>query len=420
MLCKTKNDHWRNWLEEITEKDIWTANKYISQPFTDGSASRIPTLVKRNDNGDILLEACSNAQKSQILSEVFFPKKPQSLPDHPMDTTPCPPLLPLTPPTLQQLERQVKRTGPHKVPGPDGIPNIVLHKVFHIIGQRLLDILISSLQLSYFPAAWRTWATIVLKKPGRADYSIPKSYCPIALYNTMGKALSAVISEQMVYLIQKHELLPSRQFGGLPGKSTSNSLLYLTQKIKDAWRQKKVVTIMFLDIANALPNAVTERLLKNMRRLGLPTEIVNFIEAKLTDRFTTLSFDRFTSDPIHIDNGIGQGDTDSMILYAIYNHPLIEVPKGKNEDGGGFVDDTFYMATANTFDECDSIIDNMLSGQEEWSKSHNSPAERSKFACLRLTRKRTLDRKDYIRDGTTIKCVKSAKLLGVQIDQELR
>ncbi|KAI0933156.1 hypothetical protein AcV7_004711 [Taiwanofungus camphoratus] len=68
---------------------------------------------------------------------------------------------------------------------------------------------------------------------------------------------------------------------------------------------------------------------------------------------TMLSFDQFTSDPITIDNGIGQGDMDSMILYAIYNFPLIMVPQGKDEDGGGFIDDTFYMAIADTFDDCD-------------------------------------------------------------------
>lgn len=119
----------------MTERNIWTANKYISQPFSDGSATRIPVLTKRNEQGDILTEAHTNVQKSQILSEIFFPKQPNNLPDHSMDANPYPPPLPFVEPTLKQLERQVKHAGPYKAPGPDGIPNIVLQKTFHIIGK---------------------------------------------------------------------------------------------------------------------------------------------------------------------------------------------------------------------------------------------------------------------------------------------
>lgn len=156
ILCKTKNDHWCNWLEDIMERDIWTASKYILQPFTDGSTSRIPTLMKQNEQGKILEEAWTNVNKSRLLSEVFFPKHPLTLPDHPMDALPYPKPLPFTPPTLQQLECQIHHTGPYKAPGPDGVPNIVLQQVFHLIGQWLLDILTASLTLGYFPAVWRS------------------------------------------------------------------------------------------------------------------------------------------------------------------------------------------------------------------------------------------------------------------------
>jgi len=163
-----------------------------------------------------------------------------------------------------------------KAPGNDGIPNIVLKKAATLIAPHLYKCLIVSLELSYFPKIWWEWTTVVLRKPSRPDYTIPKAYRPIALYNTMRKIVSGVVTDIATYLTVRHSLLPDCHFGGLPGRTIMDSLLYLTHKIKDAWHGKKVATIIFLDIANAFPNAMTDRLLLNMTKLGYPTKIVNF------------------------------------------------------------------------------------------------------------------------------------------------
>ena len=86
-------------------------------------------------------------------------------------------------PALHQVHQRAIKLQPFKAPGSDGIPNVALKQSAHIIAPYLQAII----KLKYFAAAWRTWTTIVLPKPGRADYTIPKAYLPIALYNTMGR-----------------------------------------------------------------------------------------------------------------------------------------------------------------------------------------------------------------------------------------
>ncbi|TFK58708.1 hypothetical protein BDN72DRAFT_741244, partial [Pluteus cervinus] len=56
-------------------------------------------------------------------------------------------------------------------------------------------------------------------------------------------------------------------------------------------------------------------------------------------RSTRLKFDDFLSDLIPINNGIGQGAPESMILYVIYNADFLELSKDKFNLAGGFVDD---------------------------------------------------------------------------------
>ena len=110
-----------------------------------------------------------------------------------------------------------------------------------------------------------------------------------------------------------------------------------------------------------------------------------------------------------------------MILYLIYSYGLVAIPWGTDEDNGAYVDDNFYMAIANTFEECHTKLNNMVDKQSAWSTAHNSQAKISKLQCLRLTRHKGIARADFVHRQTShvIHCVGEAWLLGVQIDQEL-
>jgi hypothetical protein len=91
-------------------------------------------------------------------------------------------------------------------------------------------------------------------------------------------------------------VLPANHFGGRPGRTTTDSLHLVVNKIKGAWRRKKVAVMLFLDIEGAFPNAVTDRLLHNMQKCQVPEEYVLFVEQMLTDRRTKLKFDDYVSD----------------------------------------------------------------------------------------------------------------------------
>jgi hypothetical protein len=55
---------------------------------------------------------------------------------------------------------------------------------------------------------------IVLHKLGKPNYTIPKAYHPIALLNTTGKLLTAVVADQLTYVLEHHWLLLNMHFGG--------------------------------------------------------------------------------------------------------------------------------------------------------------------------------------------------------------
>ena len=75
LIESLKKEHWEEWLLNISERDLWTANKYVTDPPTDGSRTRMPTLSVTNPGGSTR-HTNSNAKKSDTLEKSFFPPPP--------------------------------------------------------------------------------------------------------------------------------------------------------------------------------------------------------------------------------------------------------------------------------------------------------------------------------------------------------
>ncbi|CAG8677706.1 1347_t:CDS:2, partial [Acaulospora colombiana] len=425
-IRKTKEEHWISWLEGLNDHDIWNVNKYLAKPASDLCRERIPTL--KTPDGT---PTSNNSDKAKLLSNTFFPPPPSTiqLPNIPFPN----PVGKFKPYSRARLISAIKTLKPYKAPGPDGIPNVVLKECAEVLATPLLSIFNGIFQLHYYPPEWKLSTTVVLRKPGKPAYDVPNAYRPIALLNTMPKLLSALVAEDITYICEAHQLLPNTQFGGRPRRTTADAIHLLTHKVKDAWRKHQVASALFLDIQAAFPNVVRQVLLRNMRTKGIPKEYVAFIDHMLTNRYTKLRFDDFTSEDIPINNGNSQGCPLSMLLYAFYIAPLLEIANGKNELTIGFVDDTTLLAIGRTFIETHATLKSMMErakGALAWSKGHNSPFELSKVAVIDFTRSDSKERdssdllltycgRDQTRMSATVKVVKSYKLLGILIDSKL-
>ena len=200
------------------------------------------------------------------------------------------------------------------------------------------------------------------------------------------KVLTAIIAEDVSHLVEKHQLLPANHFEGRPGRTTTDALHYLVYKIKDAWRKGKVASLLFLDMEGAFPNAVTDRLIHNLRKHKIPEAYVDFVHRLLDGRKTRLKFNDFISELMDIRNGIGQGNPFSMLLYILFNADLLECLALLNdEDAIGYVDDAMAIAFGNNFEETTTILKRMMTrdvGGFAWSlaTTHASKSTNSSYS----------------------------------------
>ncbi|KAJ3817127.1 hypothetical protein EV361DRAFT_760878, partial [Lentinula raphanica] len=73
----------------------------------------------------------------------------------------------------------------------------------------------------------------------------------------------------------------------------------------------------------------------------------------LKGRTTRLKFGDYTSEPIELKNGIGQGDPLSMIAYLFYNADFFDIGFEMRRRGlaVGFVDDKNVVVEGDSLDE---------------------------------------------------------------------
>ena len=117
-----------------------------------------------------------------------------------------------------------------------------------------------------------------MRKPGKdKDYTKVGSYRPIALLESLGKALERIIASRLTTLAENYNLLPKFQMSARTKRDTITALDLLTEQIHTIWNcgNQWVASMLCLDMAGAFDNASHPRLLHILRRLGIPTWIVN-------------------------------------------------------------------------------------------------------------------------------------------------
>ncbi|KFZ04770.1 hypothetical protein V502_09996, partial [Pseudogymnoascus sp. VKM F-4520 (FW-2644)] len=169
-IQKTLRNTHRQRVEEASasESGLWKLVKWAKNRHTTASTCT-PTLMK--PDGELAHQA---EEKAETLRQSFFPLPLRAdlsdINEHeypqPIE---CPEITP------QEIMKAVRRAAPNKAPGTDDITNGVLHQTLDILLPSLHKLFNACLQLGYCPAHFKETITVALRKPGKDDYSQPKS-----------------------------------------------------------------------------------------------------------------------------------------------------------------------------------------------------------------------------------------------------
>jgi len=368
--------------------------------------------------------------KVRALRRVLFPPPPNADLSDIVGTRYPDPLETSSQVQRAEINKAIWHPAPDKAPGITKIPNRFLRLLTGTeVMASIVHLFQACLDLGYHPRQFKEANTIILKKPRKEDYSEPKSYRPIALLDTLGKALEAVISKKLSDIAEKHDLLPPQQMGARRGRSVETALETLTDAVHTTWNhgkggKGKVASLLSLDVAGAFDNVSHERLLHNLRKKRVPSLITNWVSSFLSDRATSITLGSKTSEMEEVTTGIPQGSPISPVLFLFFNAPLIEECARANlpVQVGGFVDDVHLLAYGRS---TEANCNNLTKAHEicmRWAAKHGASFAPQKYELIHMTRTpKKFNMKMALNFGNAvIEPGASLRVLGLYVDTKLR
>ena len=175
----------------------------------------------------------------------------------------------------------------------------------------------------FWPDCFKTSKTVIIPKPGKPAYNIPKAFHPIVLLNTLGKLFEKAIANRLQWEVARFELLHPSQFGGVRQNSTEDAGSYLTHLVRTGWDKGYKNSIVAFDLAQYFPLLNHSAITLILDHMGFTNIVVNIFADYLVGRYTKIFCENQLSEPFPTAVGVGQGSALSLILSALYLAPVL-------------------------------------------------------------------------------------------------
>lgn len=107
----------------------------------------------------------------------------------------------------------------------------------------------SKLTIVLIPKPCQEVRVIFIPKPGKEDYTSPKSFRPISMTSVLLKGLERLIDRYIKEQIGTSFTIHESQHAFQKGKSTESALHVLVSHIEDTFDKKEFLVATFMDIA---------------------------------------------------------------------------------------------------------------------------------------------------------------------------
>ena len=166
---------------------------------------------------------------------------------------------------------------------------------------------------------------MIIPKPSKPDYRLPKAYRPISLLECCGKLLEKVIAKHILSDAHSFDILPPHQFGLRDYHCATDAALCLVHNAQAAVATSHVASTLPFDISGFFDNININRAIAIFLNLGFPPSLCKWIKSFLSNCQIHLSFNDYLSDPFPLDHGTPQGSPLSPILSAIFTSPILKI-----------------------------------------------------------------------------------------------
>jgi len=172
-------------------------------------------------------------------------------------------------------------TSNKSAPGSSGINYALLKWAFRARPDRFTTIYNASISLGYHP--WKDALVVIVPKPHKPNYSLPKAYRPISLLECCGKLLEKIIARCILSDAHTYDILPNSQFGSRNYHCTTNTALCLVHHAQAAVKCQFVASVILFNISGFFDNINIKRIVHIFRNLGFTPNLCTWVQSFLSD-----------------------------------------------------------------------------------------------------------------------------------------
>ena len=328
--------------------------------------------------------------------------------------------------TIEELDRVIEEAKNNKAAGEDEIPYEFLKNLGPHAKEALLHLYQRCWQGEDIPTKWRTAIIRPLLKDGK-DPKLTVSFRPISLTSCVGKILEKIITDRLMYVLEKNGVLNDNQAGFRQGRCTTDQVLKLVQRATDQFHAadnehsaRTIVT--FFDYEKAYDKVWRDGLITKMLDMEIPHRFVSYVRHFLSGRKTTVEVNGARCPKFRLDEGLPQGSSISPLLFLIFIND-ITVDLNPDTAASLFADDTSAWMEdgkirGSNRELMQGEVDKILRWAETWKMKVNTGKTKT---LVMSTSPSDLKWDPQLVGGTTdIKPVQEYPFLGVTVDGGLR
>ena len=272
---------------------------------------------------------------------------------------------------------------------------------------------------------WQNAEVIFLRKEGKKSYALPGSYRPISITAYLGKLLEKILSiRAMKFLIKKNCFDPYQE-GFTEKKNTIRYLNRLLLSIKSDIQKGKTVICLFLDFEKAFDSVWKKGLIVKLFKLGFTGNFLKLIDHFLASRKVRLNINGNKGELRNCSEfGLPQGSVLSPILFKIFMLDFLDDINDDNTELFKFADDGTLKITGDTTADCLNQLQNVLEAVNTWASRWrmkiNCLPNKTEVLCFSTAENdRSLIPPEFQLGSQKIKLVKTTKVLGITLDEDL-
>ena len=432
IIKSTAKQHWQNYCSTLTDSTkLSTVWKQARQMNGISSTKTIPTLLAKGkeftrnvEKAEYFADTFSQVSSDDNNTKEFRHHKAETLQHYQhlltnhsgtQDNTILNSQF-----MLYELDTAIRKEKKNSTPGEDRITYEMLQHLPKGGKQALLKYYNDIWSSGDIPLNFKHAIITPILKPNKNRHE-PSSYRPICLSITVGKIMERLVTDRLVYDLEKNQLITNVQTGFRKGRSTADQIIRLQDEIHRNIHNGRFTLGVFIDFQRAFDMLWKEGLLIKLKKMGISGNIYGWINSILSHRTIQVKVGDTLSSTRQLQNGTPQGSPLSPLLFLLAINDLQSILT--NVETSLFADDSaiFKSAGKKQLNQTADLVQRNLKAINQWCNKWGFRISAEKTVIVLFSKDSQLKNKlkpIYV-DGTQIKVEDTVKFLGVYLDERL-